>query len=49
MSDEAAGLRIAVIGGTGDLDGRVARRFAAASETLCVASRNARGPAQGGR
>ena len=44
MSTEAAGLRIAVIGGTGDLGGRVARRCAAAGATVCVASRHAHGP-----
>ena len=48
MSNEAAGLRVVVLGGTGDLGGRVARRLAAAGATVCVASRHARGPARGG-
>jgi uncharacterized protein YbjT (DUF2867 family) len=48
MSNQAAGLRIVVIGGTGDLGGSVAWRLAAAGATVCVASRHARGPAQGG-
>lgn len=43
MSKEAAGLRIAVIGGTGDLGGRVARRLAAAGAAVCASSRHARG------
>jgi uncharacterized protein YbjT (DUF2867 family) len=47
MSKEAEGRRIVVVGGTGDLGGRVARRLDAAGATVCVASRDARGPAQG--
>ncbi len=48
MSKEAAGLRIAVFGGTGDLGGRVARRLAAAGAAVCVSSRHARGPTRDG-
>ncbi len=48
MSNEAAGLRSVVLGGTGNLGGRVARRLAAAAATVCVASRHTRAPARGG-
>jgi uncharacterized protein YbjT (DUF2867 family) len=48
MSKEATGLRIAVIGGAGDLGGRVARRLAAAGAAVCVSSRHARGPTRDG-